>query len=257
MQFCGTDSLPEASIHKPPTVAIVIPARYASTRLPAKALLQETGKPLIQHVYEQAKKARAAGRVVIATDHPSIWRAARAFGAEVELTSGDSPTGTDRVAEAARGIPEEIIINVQGDEPEIDPEDIDGLAALLSEDDDAGMATLASPIAQSEAISPDRVKVVRDRRGYALYFSRSPIPYRRNDTGEVLGHVGIYAYRREVLLGLGAIRPTPLEEAEGLEQLRALETGVRIRVGDARRPAAGIDTREDYDRFVERFHRRK
>ena len=199
-------------------------------------------------------EAKTAERVIIATDHPEILEAAKRFGGEARMTSEDHPSGTDRVAEVARDLPNEIVINLQGDEPEIDPADLDALAGLLDESPEAGVATLAHPVGEEEAVDPSVVKVVCDREGYALYFSRSPIPFHRNGRGAgCLRHVGIYAYRKASLIDLAATKPTPLEEAEGLEQLRALERGVRIRVGQARTGSVGIDTAEDYRKFVERY----
>lgn len=238
-------------------VTIIIPARYGSQRLPGKPLLRETGRPLIQHVYERATKATVAGRVIIATDHQEILEAAQGFGAEVRLTSKSHPSGTDRVAEVARDLPCDVVLNIQGDEPEIDPADIDTLASLLVEDPEVRMGTLAYPLAwEIEAADPAVVKVVCDEAGDALYFSRSPIPYPRVGRGG-LKHLGVYAYRKETLLDLAAAAPTPLEVAEGLEQLRALERGIRIRVGRARRGEGGIDTEEDYRLFVKRFKEEK
>lgn len=238
---------------------IIIPARFGSQRLPGKPLLRETGKPLIQHVYERAIEAGAADRVIIATDHQEILEAAKGFGAEARLTSKEHPSGTDRVAEVARELDYDLVINLQGDEPEIDPKDIDTLATLLPEEEGVGMGTLAHPLeTDEEAADPSVVKVVCDSEGDALYFSRSPIPHQRAGGQEKgLRHLGVYVYRKETLLDLASATPTPLEKAEGLEQLRALERGVRIRVGRAMRGYVGIDTEEDYRKFVERFKAKK
>ncbi|MCZ6692257.1 MAG: 3-deoxy-manno-octulosonate cytidylyltransferase, partial [Planctomycetota bacterium] len=211
---------------------IIIPARYGSQRLPGKPLLRETGRPLLQHVYEAALEAGAVEKVIIATDHEEILEVARGFGADARLTAKDHPSGTDRVAEVARDLPFEIVINLQGDEPEIDPADIDALVGLLVDDDSIRMGTLAHPVqGEDELNDTSVVKVVCDRDGFALYFSRSPIPHPWNEGTEPgLRHIGVYAYRKSTLLELAAASPTPLEQAEGLEQLRALERGIRIRV---------------------------
>lgn len=241
----------------------VIPARFASTRLPGKPLLSDTGKPLIQHVVEAAKRAQSLRRVIVATDDDRIADAVRGFGGEVVMTRVDHPTGTDRVAEVAATIPTAgIIVNVQGDEPEIDGASIDRLITLLNEDPEAPMATLATPI-RDEAVyrDPSCVKVVASSRGRALYFSRSPIPCHRDGLPDLsdpkssvaLLHLGIYAYRRDFLLSVGTLPRSPLESAEKLEQLRVLEAGLPIALGVVEEPSIGIDTPEDYRRFVDRW----
>lgn len=248
-------------------VAVVIPARYASTRLPAKPLLRRTGKYLIQHVVENALRARVPSRVVVATDDDRIVEAVRSFGGTAVMTRSDHPSGTDRVAEVAAGLPPEfdLIVNVQGDEPTLPPESIDRLAERLRRDASCDMATLAAPFPADEPVTdPARVKVVLDTAGRALYFSRSVIPHVR-EPGDPTGagpapapgarrphllHLGIYAYRRAFLAGLAKLSPTPLEQAEKLEQLRVLEHGHRIAVEVVDRPTAGIDTPEQYDAFV-------
>lgn len=238
--------------------AIVIPARYASSRLPGKPLLRETGKYLIQHVYERACMARSAARVIIATDDNRIEAAVRSFGGNVVMTRDDHVCGTDRVAEVGRQLDVDAIINVQGDEPMIDPASLDLLAALLQRDPDADMATLAVPIRGLEPyLNPNCVKVVCDASGRALYFSRSPIPFVRDgkpdfaaEPPQFLQHLGLYAYRRPFLLSLSQLAPEPLEEMEKLEQLRVLSLGRRIQVGIVRQTSIGVDTREDYERFV-------
>lgn len=240
--------------------AAVIPARYASTRLPGKPLLKETGKYLVQHVYERACRARRVDRVLVATDDPRILEAARSFGAEAVLTSPDHPTGTDRVAEAARELPAEVILNVQGDEPEIDPELLDGVAGLLLEEAGGEMATAAVPIRDRAAFeSPHVVKVVLDGAGRALYFSRAPIPRGAAPGGDPapLEHIGVYAYRREALLALSRLPPAPAERAERLEQLRALHHGMTIRVLVTPAEHAGIDTPEEYAAFVRSWKKRE
>jgi len=237
----------------------VIPARYASSRLPGKPLLRETGKYLIQHVYEQVCRARSISEVIIATDDRRIAEAAATFGGRAVMTRCDHPSGTDRVAEAAVGLDAELIVNVQGDEPEIEPGHIDRLIALLAEDAEVSMATLACPFpADSDPTNPNAVKVVLGARNRALYFSRSLIPYPRDRRGRVdvpahwLLHLGIYAYRREFLLQLAGLPPTPLEQRERLEQLRVLEHGFAIAVGKVEKASVGIDTAEDYAAFVQR-----
>lgn len=237
----------------------VVPARFASTRLPGKPLLSETGRPLIQHVVESARRATRLERVIVATDDTRIADAVAAFGGECVMTRDDHPSGTDRVAEVAAGLPDaEIIVNVQGDEPEVSGAALDLLVNLLERDGDAPMATLATPI-RDEAIyrDPSCVKVVCSASGRALYFSRSPIPLHRDGlpAGGPFGllHLGLYAYRREFLLKLAALPPSPLERTEKLEQLRVLEAGYPIAVGLVDEPAIGVDTPEDYRRFVERW----
>ncbi len=243
------------------TLTAVIPARYGSVRLPAKPLLRETGKYLVQHVWEQVRRARGVDRVVVATDDERIRSAVASFGGEVVMTSPDCPSGTDRVAEVASKAPGDVFLNVQGDEPEIDPAHVETLARTMS-DPGVRMGTLACRFASLEDLpSPTRVKVVLDQEGDALYFSRAPIPCFRDgarpeDARTYLLHLGLYGYRRDLLAEYAAWRPTPLEQAEKLEQLRALEHGVRIRVGIVDRPSAGVDTMEDYRRFVERWRSR-
>jgi 3-deoxy-manno-octulosonate cytidylyltransferase (CMP-KDO synthetase) len=238
--------------------AIVIPARYASSRLPGKPLLRQTGKHLIQHVYERACQAHCAQEVIVATDDPRILAAVESFGGSVQMTRRDHPSGTDRVAEVARGLDADVIINLQGDEPLIDPAALDLLPELLMRHHNAVVATLAVPIASREQWQdPNCVKVVCDAAGRALYFSRSPIPYVRDGEPDFraqpprfLQHVGLYAYRRSFLLHLAALPPEPLEQTEKLEQLRVLALGHRIQVGLVREATIGVDTPEDYARFV-------
>ncbi len=236
---------------------IVIPARYASSRLPGKPLLRETGKYLIQHVFEQAQRAACAAEVIVATDDERILTAARGFRARAELTSPDHASGTDRVAEVAARLAADVVINLQGDEPQIEPAAIDLLADLMR-DPAADMATLAVPITEPEPyLSPNVVKVVCDDRGRALYFSRAPIPVVRDGAPDFaarpsrfLQHLGVYAYRREALLKIAATAPHPLEQSEKLEQLRVLATGGTITVGTVPRAHRGIDTPADYAEFV-------
>lgn len=232
-------------------VLCVIPARYASTRLPGKPLAMIAGKPMIQHVYERASQAKRPQTVLVATDHKLVYEAVQAFGGKTMLTSPEHPTGTDRLAEVARAHADyDIIINVQGDEPLIAPEIIDKLAAAFDEEPELVMATLASVMDESEYANPNAVKVVTDLQGYALYFSRSLIPFPRVKVEEmpVYKHIGIYAYRREFLLAFAALRPTPLERTESLEQLRALEYGHRIKVLKTEFQSIGVDTPEDLEK---------
>ena len=233
----------------------IIPARYASTRLPGKPLLARTGKCLIQHVVEAVGSAGRIERVVVATDDQRIAQAVAAFGCQAVMTSPDCQSGTDRLAQAADVLglaDQDIVVNVQGDEPDIPPECVDGLVELL-EASDAPMATLATPLPADQAGNPNKVKVVLDRAGKALYFSRAKVPHDRDGTGaSYLLHLGIYAYRVGFLRLFAALPPTPAEEAEKLEQLRALEHGYRIAVKVVDYHGIGIDTPEDYAAFVAR-----
>jgi 3-deoxy-manno-octulosonate cytidylyltransferase (CMP-KDO synthetase) len=241
--------------------AIVIPARYASSRLPGKPLLRSTGKYLVQHVYERACLSKRASRVVVATDDPRILAAVRSFDGEVIATRRNHASGTDRVAEVARGLKADIIINLQGDEPLIDPGNLDLLPDLLRSDPAADVATLAAPIRSVEEWrDPNCVKVVCAGHGRALYFSRSPIPYVRDgvpqlnaEPAQFLAHLGLYAYRRDFLLELAGMPPHPLEQLEKLEQLRILAAGRDIRVGITRSVTRGVDTYADYLRFVRTY----
>ena len=249
---------------RPGSVLAVIPARFASTRLPGKPLLDLTGTPLIVHVVEAARRSRRLDRIIVATDDRRIYDVVRACGAEAMMTRDDHPSGTDRVAEVAAACPEaEIIVNLQGDEPEIEPAAIDRVVDLLEWDRAASMATVATPIRDETVYhDPSCVKVVVAGNGRALYFSRSPIPMHRDGPppdGEPLGllHLGLYAYRRDFLLKLATLPPSPLERAEKLEQLRVLESGEPIAVAVVDERSVGIDTPEDYRRFVERWNRRR
>ncbi|MEM6260345.1 MAG: 3-deoxy-manno-octulosonate cytidylyltransferase [Planctomycetota bacterium] len=241
----------------------IIPARMASTRLPGKPLLAETGKPLIQHVVENTKRADSLDRVVVATDDQVIIDAVHAFGGEAVLT-GPHPNGTSRLAEALTLIDSDhsLVVNVQGDEPEIDPAVIDTLVARIAADEQTPVATLCSRFAEDEdPTNPNIVKLVRDAKGHALYFSRSLIPFDR-DAGGVSAkpqaaywkHPGLYAYQRGFLLETyPTLSPTPLEEIEKLEQLRILGHGYAIAVIEADSPEPGIDTPEQYAAFVQRM----
>ena len=239
----------------------VIPARFASTRLLGKPLLSDTGKTLIQHVVDAARRSARLTRIIVATDDERIADAVRGFGCEVMMTRVDHPSGTDRVAEVAESVPDaEIIVNLQGDEPEVSGETLDLVASLLLDDPEAPMATIATPIRDPAVYhDPACVKVVCSERGRALYFSRSPIPHVRDgvfdpSTTRAFLHLGLYAYRRDFLLGLAKLPPSPLEQAEKLEQLRVLEAGYPIAVGIVEDRSVGIDTPEDYRRFVERWN---
>lgn len=229
--------------------AVLIPARWGSTRFPGKPLHPIAGKPLIRHVWERCLAAKRIDRVIVATDDMRIAEAAFDFGAEVALTRSDHPSGTDRIAEVAerlRGFP--IVINVQGDEPQMDPKLVDRLVGILGEERKLSMATAACPFGAGESPeNPNAVKVVCDGDGNALYFSRSLIPYDRDGAARPgpLRHLGIYAYRRTFLLRFVGWKPTPLEKLEKLEQLRALEHGAKIRVLQVRKAGIGVDTPED------------
>jgi 3-deoxy-manno-octulosonate cytidylyltransferase (CMP-KDO synthetase) len=245
------------------SVAAIIPARYASTRFPGKPLANQTGKPLIQHVYEVVRAAHRVDRVLVATDDSRIAEAVRAFGGEAMMTREDHVSGTDRVAEVVAGLDARLIVNVQGDEPEMDPGSIDTLVDLMDSRPDADMGSLACRFKRAEdVLNPACVKVVLDQRGNALYFSRSLIPYPRDARGQVaepggwLLHLGIYAYRREFLLELTRTPPADIERTEQLEQLRALYAGARIAMAVVAHESTGIDTPEQYAAFVERYRAR-
>ncbi len=232
-----------------------IPARYGSSRLPGKPLLPIAGRPMIEHVYAQVAQARGLDRVVVLTDDERIARAVEAFGGNWEMTPADCASGTDRIAWAARHWRAAAVINIQGDEPLIDPEAISRIARHLAEHPEDPVVTLAADAQDDEAGNPNAVKVVLSLAGYALYFSRSPLPYPRQEGGaRPLKHLGIYGYQRAALLRLAELTPTPLERSESLEQLRALEHGIPIRVLLAERSSPGVDTREDLER-VERLLR--
>jgi 3-deoxy-manno-octulosonate cytidylyltransferase (CMP-KDO synthetase) len=239
---------------------VVIPARYGSTRFPAKILAAETGRPLVQHVVDRAKRCKRVREVLVATDDPRIVDALRPFETSCVMTSPAHPSGTDRIAEVAANRQDngdDIIVNVQGDEPEIEPETIDALIERLetSQDDMATAATLFRN--DADVANPNLVKVVMGLDGRAVYFSRSPIPFRREATfsenAAYYLHLGIYAYRRDFLLKYAAWPPTPLEQTEKLEQLRALEHGCSMYVHVVNRATHGVDTKEQYDAFVRRF----
>jgi 3-deoxy-manno-octulosonate cytidylyltransferase (CMP-KDO synthetase) len=251
---------------------IVIPARLASTRLPRKLLLAETGKPLIQHTYEAARRAKTPSGVCVAADCEEIAAAVRSFGGQVFLTSQNCASGTDRIAEVVSELGDvDIVVNVQGDEPELSGEAIDIVVELLETHSNVAVATLATPIRSRESLhDPACVKVAMasakttESQSYAfraLYFSRAAIPHAREWRDDLLvaepphffQHLGLYAYRRDFLLELAKLPRTPLEKLENLEQLRVLECGHEILVGVVDEPTIGIDTPADYAAFVERF----
>ena len=240
-------------------VIAVIPARFSSTRFAGKVLAKDTGKFLIQHTYERACLAKLPEKVIIAADDEKVVAAAETFGAECVLTSPDHQSGTDRIAEAVADMDVEIIVNLQGDEPEIDPANIDYLAKMLMDNPDCPMATLAAEFQNARQVSdPNIVKVIIGRNNKAIYFSRSPIPYDREKSGvgdvrKYLRHIGIYAYRKKFLLEITALPQTPLEKIEKLEQLRAIENGYSILVGKVKHTCDGIDTPEQYAEFVKRY----
>jgi 3-deoxy-manno-octulosonate cytidylyltransferase (CMP-KDO synthetase) len=247
---------------------VVIPARFGSTRFPAKILASETGKPLVQHVVDRVRRCKLVGGVIVATDDARIAAALRPFETQCVMTSPAHQSGTDRVAEVTRGLPPdvEIVVNVQGDEPEIEPETVDALVARLQfhPADDMATAATAFPAGEDPA-NPNLVKVVSSPEGRAIYFSRSPIPFHRDafqgapPTGGGRPayhlHLGVYAYRRDFLLKFASWPPTPLETTERLEQLRALEHGRSIFVLNVSRATHGIDTPEQYAEFVQRWRR--
>lgn len=234
-------------------ITAIIPARYASTRLHGKPLLDIAGKPMVQHVYERAQKAELINNVLVATDDRRILDAVKKFGGEAVMTSEAHKSGTDRLAEVAESLKSDIIVNIQGDEPLIEPAMIDEAIMPLCDDSYIVMGSLKAEIRDEyELGSPNVVKVVVDRNDFALYFSRCPIPYFRDEPMSLLTcrfkHIGLYVYRREFLLKYAKMPQTPLEEAEKLEQLRALENGYRIKVPTTRFQSIGVDTEDDLER---------
>jgi len=231
-------------------VLAVIPARYASSRLPGKPLAAIAGKPMIQHVVERVRQAQRVSRVIVATDDHRIVEAVEAFGGEATLTRSDHRTGTDRVAEVAAHIPAEIYVNVQGDEPLIDPATVDAVVEAIQEDSEVQIATPCTGISRRDDImDPNVTKVVRDFDGNALYFSHAPIPWVR-DTGDAVSarhwkHIGLYGFRREAILEIATLPPGELEALEKLEQLRWLENGMRIRVVETDYDAVSVDVPGD------------
>ncbi|PYR36913.1 MAG: 3-deoxy-manno-octulosonate cytidylyltransferase [Acidobacteria bacterium] len=235
----------------PLTVIAVIPARYASTRLPGKALADLDGRPMIEHVYRRVSASTLLSDVIVATDDLRIATRVNGFGGKVRLTKATHPTGTDRLAEVAASLNCDVVVNVQGDEPLIDPRAIDELVAPFAADRSLQMTTLFRRIHNAaELANPNVTKVVLDRGGFALYFSRAPIPYVVDPRGgwpPIYRHIGLYAYRRSVLLVLASLEPTPLERAESLEQLRALEHGIRIKAIETRHESFEVNTPEDLE----------
>lgn len=226
-----------------------IPARYASTRLPGKPLREIAGRPMIEHVVRRARRAERLERVVVLTDDERIRAAVEGFGGEVLMTPSECASGTDRIAWAARTWDAAAIVNIQGDEPLIDPRSIDKVAAALLEHPEDGIVTLAARADIAILDQPETVKVVVDHLGYALYFSRAAIPYpRRPGSAPVRQHIGMYGYQRAALLEFAALEPSSLEFNESLEQLRALENGMRIRVLEVDHAEPGVDTPEDLAR---------
>ena len=237
----------------------VIPARYSSTRLPGKPLKDICGKPMICRVYERASLAKAVAEVIVATDDERIFQAVEKNSGRAIMTRADHKTGTDRLAEVAEKFPDvEVIVNVQGDEPLIEPSLIDELVAEFVADKNLQMATVATELTDADEMNnPNNVKVVLDKNNDALYFSRSLIPYPRNaGKSKIFKHIGIYAYRRNFLLAYAKMEPTPLEQAESLEQLRALENGFKIRVIKSSCRFVGVDTAEDLA-LVNEIYRRE
>ena len=244
---------------QPRKATAIIPARYASSRFPGKPLALIKGLPMIQHVCHQVSKAATVDQVIVATDDERITAVVRAFGGEVVMTRADHPTGTDRLAEVAERLDAELIVNVQGDEPLIDPRMIDQAVQPMLDNPKLKMGTLAGRIDQIEDFySPNVVKVVKDKDNLALYFSRAPIPWPRDLSEEQLAtrldrvalfrHIGLYVYRRDFLLAYPQLEATPLEGLESLEQLRALESGVKLYVAETEFSCHGVDTPEDLER---------
>ena len=234
--------------------AIIIPARYGSSRLEGKPLIEVQGKPIIQWVYEKAAMSELADIIIVATDDSRIFDAVKAFDGNVEMTSVNHKCGSDRIREVAERHPEiSYIVNLQGDEPLITPESIDEVIRNVKDDIAADISTLIRPLTdENEINNPNLVKCVRDLNGFALYFSRSKIPYERN-TGiaEFWGHLGIYGYKRDALFKMTSLPQSPLEKTESLEQLRALENGMKIKTSVVNFVPVGIDTKEDLEKFKE------
>ena len=236
-----------------PRVVVVIPARYGSTRLPGKPLVSLAGKPMIQRVYERAQMAKRVGRVVVATDDERIVKAVETFGGEARMTRPDHRTGTERVAEVAAHVEGEVFVNVQGDEPLLDPMALDTAVNALLEEEPAKIATVATPIkVPADIMDPNVVKTVLDFDGNALYFSRAPIPWVRDTASKVqvrhLKHLGLYVFQRDALLEYPTLPQGELERVEQLEQLRWLENGWKIRVAEVEHDAVSVDVPEDVAR---------
>lgn len=236
-------------------VAVVIPARYASTRLPGKPLLEVQGKPIIQWVYERAKQSKYADYAIVATDDVKIFNAVKGFGGDVQMTSAEHQSGSDRIAEVIQNRPEiDVVVNVQGDEPLITPESIDMAVKALINDEAADMSTLVREITdKEEVLNPNLVKVVFANDGKALYFSRAVIPYEREEgIAKHYAHIGLYVYRREALIKMTELEQSDLERAECLEQLRALQNGFVIKAVEVDYKPLGIDTPEDFEEFKQK-----
>jgi 3-deoxy-manno-octulosonate cytidylyltransferase (CMP-KDO synthetase) len=234
-------------------VVVVIPARYGATRLPGKPLVQLAGKPMIQRVYERATLARSVSRVIVATDDERIRQAVEAFGGEARMTRADHRTGTERVAEVAAHVDGDVFVNVQGDEPLLDPAAVDTAVNALLEEPHADVATVATPIkTPADIMDPNVCKVVLDFDDNALYFSRAPIPWVRDTEGKIqvrhLKHLGLYVFQREALLEYATLPQGELERIEQLEQLRWMENGVKIRVAEVEHDAVSVDVPEDVAR---------
>ena len=252
----------------------IIPARFASTRLPGKLILSEakerTGKYIVEHVYNKTSEAKLVKKVIVATDDERIYNKVKQFGGDVEMTPDDLQSGTDRVAwvikniEHVKELDPDIIINVQGDEPDISGEVIDNVVSILSDDDQAVMSTVASPIESLEEFNdPHAVKVVLDNNGNALYFSRTAIPYHKSISNggnndkplAALKHIGLYAFKKDFLLKFSNLTSSTLEEMEDLEQLRVISNGYRIKVAITDHNFVGIDTKEDFNRFLDNYQK--
>ena len=251
-------------------IIAIIPARYASTRFPGKALALIRDKPVIQWVYERTKRSQLVTRVVVATDDERIRKAVLAFGGEAIMTSADHPTGTDRIAEVARTLKCDIVVNVQGDEPLGHPDMIEEAIAPLAHDPSIPMGTVCRKIEnRNEAFDPNVVKVVFDEKGFALYFSRAPLPWDRDNwagkdtfsdltlSGPMYKHIGLYVYRRDFLLNYAKMPQTPLEAVEKLEQLRALESGHRIKTVVTEHESFGVDIPGDLGKILQRLEERR
>ena len=232
--------------------AIIIPARYGSSRLEGKPLIEVCGKPIIQWVYEKAQQSKLADIIIVATDDQRIYDAVKAFGGNVEMTSTEHKCGSDRIKEVVMRHPEiSYIVNLQGDEPLIKPESIDAVAQNVKEDKLADISTLIRKITPEEAENPNLVKCVVDNFGFAMYFSRSKIPFERNiDQSDFYGHLGIYGYKRDALIKMTELPQSSYEKSESLEQLRALQNGMKIKTTIVDFVPVGIDTKEDLDKFT-------
>lgn len=231
--------------------AIIIPARYGSSRLEGKPLKKVLNKPIIQWVYEKAQQAKYADLIIVATDDERIFNAVKDFGGNVEMTSSEHKCGSDRIKEVVMRHPEiSYIVNLQGDEPLIKPESIDDVIKNVKEDLTADISTLVRKITPKEAENPNLVKCVVDNNAFAMYFSRSKIPFERNvGKAEFYGHLGIYGYKREALIKMTELPQSSYEQAESLEQLRALQNGMRIKTSVVDFVPIGIDTQEDLEKF--------